>query len=697
MKNSIKLIAFSFIAFAIFGIASSVNAAFNTNVAGQDCNPAVGIAQSGQGLQPGCAAYSSQGYASTPGQSFDVRLYYRNTGTTDATGVTLGMTASSSTGNFSAFLNSSAGGVSGNANLTMPSNTYLEFNGAKVYQRQGSGDPNSVGSVIKQVTTLQELASFSIPTVPAYNKCPQTNSFCYQGIFVATFTVRQDAPQQTHACSDGRDNDGDGMVDMSDPGCSNPQDNDEYNYVQPVCNNPAATNYGQPGICTFYNPPVQQCYVSINASPNYINSGSPTTLSWTSNNCNSVTIYPNIGSVTPNSAGSRIDYPANSTNYTITGYGTNTATGNTIVTVGQVAKPVCSDNIDNDGDGKVDSADPGCYDGNIYNSSKMSEYNVDAPVNQAPNAATIAATGITSSSCNLNGIIRINGAASTNAYFKYGTSASNLAYTTMQKTVGTNTGNYQFADSISSLAPSTTYYYRTVVSNSFGTKEGELRQCTTRSNNVVVTTRTTQPTVVRPVTTERIVANSAPSLLFLRIDDRREDLTCSDVVDYQVVYKNVSNVVLQNAVLEVQLPAGVNYVKSSAGGTYSEMTKTVTFAIGTVVPNQEDAKFIQADVDCAQVDSNMLVANASMVYTNPSTTAQEEAVAYDLDRFLGGADTANNRTSLTGAAIFGTSFLPNSLLGWLVMILVILGLAYLVKLFLVPVKKNQNRDDLFHN
>jgi len=168
----------------------------------------------------------------------------------------------------------------------------------------------------------------------------------------------------------------------------------------------------------------------------------------------------------------------------------------------------------------------------------------------------------------------------------------------------------------------------------------------------------------------------------LRIDDRREDLTCSDVVDYQVVYKNVSNLVLQNAVLEVQLPAGVNYVKSSSGGTYSATTKTVTFNIGTVMPNQEDAKFIQADVDCREVDSDMLVANASMVYTNPSTTAQEEAVAYDLDKFF---NSANGRTSLTGAAIFGSGFLPNSLLGWLIMILVVLGLAYLVKLFLVPV------------
>lgn len=39
----------------------------------------------------------------------------------------------------------------------------------------------------------------------------------------------QRPPQPKKACEDGLDNDGDNLVDMNDPGCSNPQDTDEYN------------------------------------------------------------------------------------------------------------------------------------------------------------------------------------------------------------------------------------------------------------------------------------------------------------------------------------------------------------------------------------------------------------------------------------------------------------------------------------
>ena len=43
------------------------------------------------------------------------------------------------------------------------------------------------------------------------------------------FCVKRDQPSVTYQCSDGIDNDGDGLVDLQDPGCTNAEDNDEIN------------------------------------------------------------------------------------------------------------------------------------------------------------------------------------------------------------------------------------------------------------------------------------------------------------------------------------------------------------------------------------------------------------------------------------------------------------------------------------
>jgi len=49
---------------------------------------------------------------------------------------------------------------------------------------------------------------------------------------IATDTITINVIQQT-ACSDGVDNDGDGLTDLNDPGCANPGDNDETDPVNP--------------------------------------------------------------------------------------------------------------------------------------------------------------------------------------------------------------------------------------------------------------------------------------------------------------------------------------------------------------------------------------------------------------------------------------------------------------------------------
>lgn len=166
---------------------NTINIGFNSNVFGVDCHPAVGVAIGGQGLSIGCGEFTSEIHGEI-GKSYDVRLYFRNTNKIDAKDVYLSMNAKSRSGIVTAKLTSTAGSINGSIRIKMPKNSYLEFNGAKVFQRNGSNKPN----MIKAIYTLEELSYFTIPPIPSINKCPSDNMFCHQGVFVATLTIRQE-------------------------------------------------------------------------------------------------------------------------------------------------------------------------------------------------------------------------------------------------------------------------------------------------------------------------------------------------------------------------------------------------------------------------------------------------------------------------------------------------------------------------
>jgi len=133
------------------------------------------------------------------------------------------------------------------------------------------------------------------------------------------------------ACSDGRDNDGDGKIDMQDSGCTTPEDNDENN---------------KPVIAVIGTNPV-----------NMIIGGSYTDLGATAFDQEDGTITPNI--VTTGSVNTAV-------------IGTYTITYNVSDSKGLAADPKtrtvnvnpklteCNDQRDNDGDGKIDMQDSGC-------------------------------------------------------------------------------------------------------------------------------------------------------------------------------------------------------------------------------------------------------------------------------------------------------------------------------------------------
>lgn len=142
------------------------------------------------------------------------------------------------------------------------------------------------------------------------------------------FDIWGDAPPPPQpACSDGLDNDGDGLTDYpSDPGCSSSADTDEFNAPPPAQCNDGVDNDGDGKVDYPADPGCSSSTDNdeFNAPP------------------------PECSDGADNDGDGKIDYPADP--------GCSGA-GDT----DEWNMPQCDDGVDNDGDGKVDyGIDPGC-------------------------------------------------------------------------------------------------------------------------------------------------------------------------------------------------------------------------------------------------------------------------------------------------------------------------------------------------
>ena len=109
----------------------------------------------------------------------------------------------------------------------------------------------------------------------------------------------------------------------------------------------------------------------------------------------------------------------------------------------------------------------------------------DGVAREAPLVNTFTATGIDRESARLRGEANPRG-DSTKVWFEWGRSSSNLNRETSDQSVGSGNSFIDFSSSISGLDPDTTYYFRAVARNSFGTVRGDIRSFDTTRDRAAV-------------------------------------------------------------------------------------------------------------------------------------------------------------------------------------------------------------------
>lgn len=624
-----------------------------------------------------------------PGDVIAVHLYYRNTSNVTANETTLSVRPQSSgpttSVNFTGAIASLSGPrISGSANLSIQGGAQsLTFMEARWYP-QNVNSPQNVNT-----SGLFGTSGFNIGNI-----APGT-----QGVLVVNYKVSNtDVPPPTvYACSDDRDNDGDGLRDYpNDPGCTSSTDNDEYNA-----------------------PPVQdECRINyFTASPTMVVSGGVTTLSWSTTGCDYLTIdgvtYPvnGSGNFGPLYGGRSYELRASRGGYTqnrsvyvgvqtivvppppvydecrITGFyasptlvqsgGYTTLSWSTVgcssLTVDGIPYPINgSGNF-----GPLYSAKT--YQLRATGPTGLMQYQSvyvgvqsvvvpppPTPTQTQPQAVTTVATLVGQNSAQLNGLAILNSTGTGTTWFEWGATTS-LGNRTTSQNVYQST-SVQVSDGVINLLPNTRYYYRIAVSNQYGTVYGStVPFVTAQRTTTVVTTPSPQP--VRTV----VVARSAPSLLELRIESVYANMCVNGDLEYRVYYRNISSQTLENTVLRVTLPKELTYIQANRG-KFEIIDRTLTIDLGEVRAGEQGEVTLRARVNREAVVGNLAVATATVVYTNTISRGQEDAIAYSL------ITVSDDCPNLLGASAFGVwSFLPDTLIEWLLLILIILALVVLVR------------------
>jgi hypothetical protein len=211
----------------------------------------------------------------------------------------------------------------------------------------------------------------------------------------------------------------------------------------------------------------------------------------------------------------------------------------------------------------------------------------------APIVTTRPANYVYQNSALLSGEVNPNGGTAS-GWFEYGLTTS-LGLTTGQQPVGTSysTGNIVYA--LSGLLPNTTYYFRAVAQNQYGTSYGQILSFRSTATTVIDYYPPQNPPVVQPPvviysgptgTQECVFVNPAANVVGV---DAGEEFVLT------VTYINQCKYPITNATLRIMLPAEVQFI-SADNPYFVREGNTVTFNLGTIPAQGQGTITIRAKV-----------------------------------------------------------------------------------------------------